>query len=184
MKYSITYVILAVVIFVTVNGKKRPKTPTTRTTTTTTAPSPPKWQKWNGTKPFKAEDIARNGTKIYNAQVHTNYTFDGIISNQTRNINGIDRYRVRFNVKSCTVQSKGSKKKPVVSYKCERISIKLQAVLKDNKTAGRRTITVKEVGSQEKYTSTTKLSRTTSTPSKVTRKKEEQKKKNSKKKSS
>uniref|UniRef100_A0A0K0FZH8 Cystatin domain-containing protein n=1 Tax=Strongyloides venezuelensis TaxID=75913 RepID=A0A0K0FZH8_STRVS len=93
MKYLITFIVIAIITFVTINAKKKPNTPK-RTTPTT--PSLPPWKPWNGTKPFSAKEIVKNATELYYNETGLLFKLLEITLNQTRIINGTNRYRVQY----------------------------------------------------------------------------------------
>uniref|UniRef100_A0A0K0G4E1 Cystatin domain-containing protein n=1 Tax=Strongyloides venezuelensis TaxID=75913 RepID=A0A0K0G4E1_STRVS len=138
MKYLITFIVIAIITFVTINAKKKPNS---QKKTTTTTPSPPKWKNWNGTQPFSAKEIVKNATELYFEKTGEYYNLTRIILNQTRTVLGTDRYRVKYTAAKCisskskknsgkNVKSKKNKKPKCVGT--VKMDTQFQAILKDN----------------------------------------------------
>uniref|UniRef100_A0A0K0EYW4 FAR1 domain-containing protein n=1 Tax=Strongyloides venezuelensis TaxID=75913 RepID=A0A0K0EYW4_STRVS len=126
------------VIFVTINAKKRPKP------TTTTCRGPPEWQPWGGRTPLNAKYIAKEATSLFKECGYNSFKFVKIDQMHKRKIDRAWRYRVRYSAKRCEEKQiskpckRGRKKKnckPEVEIKfvqCHRFEKKFQAIFKDD----------------------------------------------------
>uniref|UniRef100_A0A0K0FBL7 Uncharacterized protein n=1 Tax=Strongyloides venezuelensis TaxID=75913 RepID=A0A0K0FBL7_STRVS len=103
MKYLSIIIVLAMLIFITIDGKKKPKkkTKTTKKPPTTISIGPPKWRYWDGKKPLDARLIAENAAALWYDCGHKYFKFVKLNSTETRTINEIHRYRVRYYAKKC-----------------------------------------------------------------------------------
>uniref|UniRef100_A0A0K0G4D6 Cystatin domain-containing protein n=1 Tax=Strongyloides venezuelensis TaxID=75913 RepID=A0A0K0G4D6_STRVS len=114
MKYLITFIVIAIITFVTLNAKKSPNTPKK---TTTTTPSPPPWGKWDGKTNFSAKEIVKNATELYYNETSVLFKLLKITLNQTRIINGTNRYRVKYLAARCVIKDAKKSRKSKQSYK-------------------------------------------------------------------
>uniref|UniRef100_A0A0N5C2X0 Cystatin domain-containing protein n=1 Tax=Strongyloides papillosus TaxID=174720 RepID=A0A0N5C2X0_STREA len=155
MKYLITSIILAIVIFAAINGNQ------------SSSPKSPKWKKWRGNKTFP-EEIARNATYLYNNETGENYKLVKVNSTFTRVINDTDRYKVKFCATNCTKKKQPKentkdkiKKKSYSNYEtnCDQF----HAVLTVKNSTGHRRLTVTKDGTNTTYNSK-KVSTTTLRP--------------------
>uniref|UniRef100_A0A0N5C053 Cystatin domain-containing protein n=1 Tax=Strongyloides papillosus TaxID=174720 RepID=A0A0N5C053_STREA len=147
MKYLITSIILAIVVFVIIKGDE--------------FGSPQPWEKWPGHDKF-AKSVAEQAIKFYSKESHLMYKLSYVDSIEKRVFGGANRYRVKFCAKCVKAikSSKGGKngkgKKPVKGCtkktKCELF----KAVLRDEKITGNKKLTVTNVATETTYVSTKK----------------------------
>uniref|UniRef100_A0A0N5BC90 Cystatin domain-containing protein n=1 Tax=Strongyloides papillosus TaxID=174720 RepID=A0A0N5BC90_STREA len=156
MKYLSTSIILSVVIFVAINGKKHPRLPQTRKIT----PSPPNWDKWEGKYPFSVQVIVDNAINLFYRRTGNYFKFMDIVLKQTAFINGSRRYKVIYNAAKCIL---GKPKKCIrKGRKCPnkgkinivgwvRKNTLFQAILKDNKLKRKLKLNVTNLENDESY---------------------------------
>uniref|UniRef100_A0A0K0G4D4 Cystatin domain-containing protein n=1 Tax=Strongyloides venezuelensis TaxID=75913 RepID=A0A0K0G4D4_STRVS len=158
MKYLITFIVISIITFVTINAKRKPK-PSKKTTP---PPSPPKWKNWNGTQPYSAKEIVKNATKLYYNKTGIYYNVTEIFLNQTRIINGTKRYRVKYIAVQCILdkekesQKSGRKKKSPKKKKpqCSEtvlMETPLQAVLRDDTQQNQLVLNVTNLFTEDSY---------------------------------
>uniref|UniRef100_A0A0K0FZK0 Peptidase M12A domain-containing protein n=1 Tax=Strongyloides venezuelensis TaxID=75913 RepID=A0A0K0FZK0_STRVS len=130
------------VIFVTINARKRPCRTTPRRTTTR---DPREWVNWGGKYPLNAQFIAKEATKLFYECGYHNFKFIEVYQKQKRLIEKSWRYRVRYLAKKCnksivikTCIKKGKNKKgchkenQIKLVDCYNAAILFQAVFKDD----------------------------------------------------
>uniref|UniRef100_A0A0K0FZH7 Uncharacterized protein n=1 Tax=Strongyloides venezuelensis TaxID=75913 RepID=A0A0K0FZH7_STRVS len=134
MKYLNIFIVLFMVIFVTINAKKK-------ATPTTTCRGPPAWQDWKGRSPLNANFIAREATRLFYQCGYYNFKFIRVYQKQKRRIDNIMRYRVRYYAKKCQEskvnkpRGKGRKRREDIEIKlvhCERFEKRFQAIFKND----------------------------------------------------
>uniref|UniRef100_A0A0K0FZK2 Cystatin domain-containing protein n=1 Tax=Strongyloides venezuelensis TaxID=75913 RepID=A0A0K0FZK2_STRVS len=131
MKYLIISIVFAIVIFVTINGKKCP----TPSKLTTTKPKSPNWQKWERPLYF-AEEIVKNAMDLYYSKTKIYFKLVYIIEEKTRFINRLYKYRVKFYATRCTLNKqkyKKGKKYQITIARCVRTYTPFQTILIINK---------------------------------------------------
>uniref|UniRef100_A0A0N5BQM7 Cystatin domain-containing protein n=1 Tax=Strongyloides papillosus TaxID=174720 RepID=A0A0N5BQM7_STREA len=145
MKYLITFIISAIAIFVTIRAKfvgvaRGP------------APSPFRqddWHPWEGKKPFNAEIIAKEATKLYYKCGYKSFKFkfEHVDATAKRKIDRSWRYRVKYSAKRCKASEvtkpckkdkkgkkskKCKKEKEIKLTECKSRCDKFQAIFKDD----------------------------------------------------
>uniref|UniRef100_A0A0K0FZJ8 Uncharacterized protein n=1 Tax=Strongyloides venezuelensis TaxID=75913 RepID=A0A0K0FZJ8_STRVS len=121
------------VIFMTINAKKRPSRTTTR--------DPKKWIYWGGKKPLNAEYIAKQATKLFFKCGYNSFKFLKVKKTEKRRLLGTMRYRVQYLAQRCEEEKvskpgkKNKKRKPQIEIKfkkCYKDKKMFQAIFRDN----------------------------------------------------
>uniref|UniRef100_A0A0K0EYW8 Cystatin domain-containing protein n=1 Tax=Strongyloides venezuelensis TaxID=75913 RepID=A0A0K0EYW8_STRVS len=117
MKYLSIFIVLAIVIFVTINAKKCSLPFSARRLS-----GPPEWEPWNGRRPLNAKFIAKEATKLFFECGYHNFKFIEVYQKQKRCIEPAMRYRVRYYAKKCnkSIVIKTCKKKKR-NKKCKKV---------------------------------------------------------------
>uniref|UniRef100_A0A0K0FBL6 Cystatin domain-containing protein n=1 Tax=Strongyloides venezuelensis TaxID=75913 RepID=A0A0K0FBL6_STRVS len=137
MKYFSIIIVLAMVIFVTINARKRP----CRTTPRRTTPDPKEWHSWDGKYPLDAIYIAKEATRLFKKCGYNNFKFLKVTKMEKRILLGTWRYKVDYNAQRCEVIQKPKPCKNKKKYepdieikfeKCQKGYKKFQAIFRDN----------------------------------------------------